>query len=165
MTGSAFGVAPAAAGILVQRVSTQTGTSTTGTTGLPLDDTIPQNTEGDQFMSLAITPQNTTNVLEIRVQVFGSDSAGGSYNAFIVALFQDSTANALAAMVGGTSPFAASPGVCTFTYIMTAGTTSSTTFKVRAGDPTGTFTFNGASGTRLFGGVICSGIQITEYIM
>jgi aspartate 1-decarboxylase len=35
---------------------------------------------------------------------------------------------------------------------MTAGTTSSTTFKARGGAGSGTYTFNGTNGARVFGG-------------
>ena len=41
-------------GDMVQRVNTQTGAVATGTTLLPNDDTIPQNTEGTEFMTLAV---------------------------------------------------------------------------------------------------------------
>ena len=46
---------------------------------------------------------------------------------------------------------------------MTAGTTSSTTFKVRAGlTSAGTTTLNGNGGNRKLGGVLNSGIWIRE---
>jgi hypothetical protein len=48
---------------------------------------------------------------------------------------------------------------------MTSGTVSATTFKVRAGirsGGSGTVTFNGTSGSRLFGGTIASSITVTE---
>ncbi len=48
---------------VVQVVNTQDGAVATGTTVLPWDDTIPQNTEGDQYMSLSITPTNASNKL------------------------------------------------------------------------------------------------------
>ncbi|HEY6021943.1 MAG TPA: hypothetical protein VIY48_19400, partial [Candidatus Paceibacterota bacterium] len=81
-------------GIVVQKVSTQTGAVATGTTLIPLDDTIPQNTEGNQYMSLSVTPTKTTNFLNIDVTFIGSSDVA---NPIIVALFQDSIANALAA--------------------------------------------------------------------
>ena len=52
---------------LVQVVNTQTGAVATGTTVMPIDDTIPQNTEGDQYMTLAITPTHASNKLLIEV--------------------------------------------------------------------------------------------------
>jgi len=145
------------AGTAVQVVNTQTGATSSGTTAIPQDDTIPQNTEGDELMTLAITPTNTNNKLKIDVVVnhYHSTAVLGT-----IALFQDSTADALACAlttVGGTYT------TCmTFTHYMTAGTTSSTTFKVRAGNASGTFVFNGNAGGRLMGGTCASSITITE---
>lgn len=146
----------------VQRVSTLTGAVATGTTVIPADDTIPQNTEGDQYMSLAITPKASANILVITVACNISANSGEGP---CVALFQDSTANALAAARGGVSINGQNfPAVVTFNHIMTAGTTSATTFKVRAGSTAaGTNTFNGSAGSRLYGGIMASSIVITEY--
>src|SRR5258708_5751039 len=47
--------------MVAQVVNTETGAVATGTTTLPgAVDTIPTNTQGDQYMSLAITPTNTS---------------------------------------------------------------------------------------------------------
>lgn len=147
-------------GSVVQRVGTVTGAVATGTTTVPLDDTIPQITEGTEFMTLAITPTNASNVLTIDVVFNGSNSLGSG--TLIVALFQDSTANALACSAQVMSNSSVMTQV-KFTHRMTAGTTSATTFRVRAGfSAAATVTFNGATGARLFGGVLASSITITE---
>lgn len=144
----------------VQQVSTITGTMATGTTVIPVDNTTPQSTEGDQYMSLAITPKSTTNVLEVEVTAHISSSIA---NNLVGALFQDSGASALAtswtrcASAGG-------PEIIHFVYRMTAGTTSATTFKFRAGGQSaGTTTFNGVSGTSFFNGTLASSMVIREY--
>ena len=153
-------VSNALSGSVIQTVNTQTGAVATGTTVMPDDDTIPQNTEGDQYMSLAITPNNASNKLKITVTAMFSHSNGG-YN-MCSALFQDSTANALAA--ARQSALDLDEWVCnTFTHYMTAGTTSSTTFKVRCGsNAAGTITFNGTGSARKLGGVVASSITIEE---
>ena len=145
---------------VVQVVNTQDGAVATGTTTLPWDDTIPQNTEGDQYMSLSITPTNASNKLKIDVVWNGTHSSATTR--MIVALFQDTTANALAVSMHENS--ASTHLACVkFTHYMTAGTTSATTFKIRAGSSAaGTTTFNGSGGGRLFGGVMASSITITE---
>lgn len=153
------GVLAKQSGDMVQMVNTQTGAVNTGTTVMPFDNTIPQNTEGDEYMTLAITPTSATNKLLIEVEAFVGSTASQRMS---VALFQDSTASALAA----TSEF--HPNVNTMEAVslrhyMTTGTTSSTTFKVRiGGDGAGTTTFNGVSAGRIFGGVCASSITITE---
>lgn len=153
----------ALAGSVVQVVNTQSGAVATGTTVMPYDDTIPQNTEGDEYMTLAITPTSATNKLKIDVVFNGGNSSSASMMS--VALFQDSTAGALAA-VGDQYLTGSKASVISFTHYMTSGTTSATTFKVRAGsDQAGTTTFNGngqSAGTRTFGGVAVSSITITE---
>lgn len=147
---------------VVQRVSTLVSTAATGSTVIPTDDTIPQNTEGDQYMSLSITPKNIANILVIDVCAPIANSSASS-KAMIISLFQDSTAGALSA----TQENNASAGFVhnlRLRYIMAAGTTSATTFKVRAGsNVAGTTTFCGTAGGRLFGGVMNAYITITEY--
>lgn len=143
----------------VQLVSTVTGAVATGTTVVPIDDTIPQNTEGDQYMTLAITPRASTNKLVIEVVWVGASSAAGNMT---VALFQDSTAGALAAVNCKTNN-AGDMLTIPLRHVMDAGTTSATTFKVRAGqNNAGTTTFNGHSGGRMFGGISASSIVIRE---
>ena len=156
-TGTVTG---AGGGKIVQVVNVQDSTEADGTTIFPHDDTIPQNTEGIQVMTLAITPTNTNNILQISVNVIMSIRSGASW--FHVGLFQDSTANALAATNAYQS-------VSTGTLVMpldfrkVAGTTSSTTFKIRIGGPdSNTTTFNGDGETRSGGGVAYSSITIWE---
>lgn len=150
-------------GKVVQVVNTQTGAVASGTTGIPVDDTIPQNTEGVEYMTLSITPTNSSNKLRIDVVLFATSLNSGVW--LIVGLFQDSTADAIA--VGATFNYnvATAGQNVAFTHYMTAGTTSATTFKVRAGTHNGTsLTINGQSGGRLWGGVVASSITITEIV-
>lgn len=148
------------AGVVIQEVITQSGAVATGTTIIPTDDTIPQITEGTEFMTRTITPKSATNRLLIEVKLFGAVSA---VQDMIVALFQGATANALAA-AAVTPTGNGYMQVVTFTFDMIAGSTSLQTFRVRGG-PAGaaTITFNGVAGARKFGGVASSSIKITEY--
>lgn len=118
-----------------------TATSTTGTTVLPYDNTIPQSGEGDQYMTQAITPSSAANVLSITSQANALSSVA---NQLTEALFQDATANAIAA----TTFFQPTNGGNAWMRIdkrILAGTTSATTFKIRiGGSSAGTTTFNGA---------------------
>ena len=143
---------------IVQIVNTQTGAVATGTTLIPNDDTIPLSGEGNQYMTLAITPTNVNNKLKIDVVFVGSSNVDNSLG---VALFQDATTNAIAAVW---SYIAIGTYITiTFSHYMAAGTTSATTFRVRAGGHgAGTTTFNGQAGGRIYGGVMASSITITE---
>lgn len=147
-------------GQVAQIVSTNFTAVATGATIIPGDDTIPQNTEGVEFMTQAITPKSTTNILVIEVNFMGTPSVAADVG---LAMFQDSTANAIAAtqtyqgVAGGRT-------TVTLRHIMVAGTTSATTFRIRGGmEVAGTLTFNGAGGVRRFGAITKSNFKITEY--
>ena len=147
---------------LAQIVSTTLSTATTGTTQIPVDDTIPQITEGDLYLTRAITPVSATSTLEIDIEFNCACNAANANMA--IALFQDATANAIAARGIINSPNNSLVPL-KFTHTMTSGTTSSTSFTVRAG-PGGAFTLtvNGTGGTRLYVGVMVSKITIKEYL-
>jgi len=150
-----------AGGRIVQVVNVMDSALQTGTTTYPADDTIPQNTEGDEVMTLAITPTNASNKLIIQVTA-GFHSHSATNNGMGIMLFQDSTAGAIAA-VRDLQSLGTGPDVTTFLHYMAAGTTSSTTFKVRVGgNAAGTTTWNGIGGARKFGGVVPSSITIWE---
>ena len=148
------------AGGVVQSVIATSSAVGTGATIMPQDDTIPQKTEGDEFLSLAITPKKTTNRLVIEAMIAGAHTASVIHT---IALFQDATADALAAMPGrvDTVDKMFQMGLI---HEMQAGTISATTFKIRVGGSlAGTFTRNGISGGRQYGGVASSFLRITEF--
>jgi len=142
-------------GRIVQVVNVQDGANATGTSTIALDNTIPQITEGDEYMTLAVTPTNASNILQIDVVSFCYNSA---INNLVTALFVGVTANALAtgravlATTNDTIPVI-------FTHRMTAGVDTELTFRVRTGcSNAGTTVFNGA----FYGGTLASSITITE---
>jgi hypothetical protein len=153
---------------MIQQVRNLSGTVQTGTTTMGSSNAIRQNTEGDQYYSVAITPTNVANLLEIDIQVDISNSNASAKN-LSVALFQDAIANALVAravtQIAATTSFNDS---IVIKFYMVAGTTSATTFKVRAGcDGAGTTAINGVPGgtTQGEGGVGVSGITIKEWVV
>jgi hypothetical protein len=148
--------------VLLQRVKTSTGALVTCSTTIPADNTIPQNTEGTQILTLSITPKFSTSKLVIDFSSPITQSSTGSGGP-TVALFQDSNVNAIAAR----SIQAASSRSCGggFKHIMTSGTTSSTTFKIRIGSNANTCYVNGdSSGTARDGGVANTNLTISEYL-
>lgn len=160
---SVVGNTQLALGVPVQMVVNSTSAVATGTTTIPQDDTIPQNTEGTEFITLAITPKSTTNVLIIEaVLQLGCSAAGRN---IIAALFQDTTAGALAANLQfNDSSATILPMGLVVRHTMVAGTTSATTFKIRVGaQAAATITFNGNNSARLFGAITKSSMTITEY--
>jgi hypothetical protein len=145
------------------KVLQQVGSSSSAVVGTtittPLDDTVPQNTEGGEFLTVTITPANTTNVLLIEISAFFSHTSGGHV---IGAVFQDANAAALAA-VSNNHP-SNNDHIFVMRHRMQAGTTSATTLKFRAGcNNSGTLRMNAdSSGNRRFGGVASSIMTVTE---
>ena len=136
----------------------QTGAMDTGTATIPFDNTIPQITEGDEYMTLAFTPTSTTSKLKIDVV---ANIATDVSSHLITALFVGTTANALAcASVIATANFEMNTK---FTHFMEAGATTELTFRVRVGaSGAGTTTLNGQNEIAKFGGVSASSITIME---
>lgn len=153
-----FGVSNIADGSVKNVVEFETGAFASGTTIIPADNTIPQITEGDQYMSQVFVPTNVNNKLRIDIVFFGDPPNTD----LAVALFQDATANALA--VVNTMPASGYLVTITFSHYMKAGTTSLTTFKVRAGCGfAGTTYFNGYStGVQRYNGSAASSIRVEE---
>lgn len=144
----------------IQRVdATPYTTYASASTVIPEDDTIPQSTEGTEFITVTITPTNASNILIIRADA--SDvRISGAVETIVAALFQDSTAGALK------TTSVANPDVSLVTLVhrMVAGTTSSTTFKLRIGPgATKTIYINGDNATRLFGGTSSITMSVEEY--
>jgi hypothetical protein len=134
-------------------------TKSTGTTTIPIDDTIPTSTEGDQYMSQAITPLAKCNVLRISVLTHAATASGAHW--LISTLLQDSGNSIAAGLI--LSPGASFVVQLSIYHEMVAGTVSSTTFKNRVGcDNAGTTTVNGTAGVRELGGVLQSYLKIEE---
>jgi len=135
----------------------QSATRITYTTAIPVDDTVPQNTEGEQAMYVYITPKRADSLLIVEVSLWG----GCGNRAGTVALFKGAEASARASATkyvrnGEMEHFH-------LTYVMTAGTTSQILFTVRVGaqDTTG-FAVNWNWNSLIGGGTTISSIKVTE---
>lgn len=135
----------------------QTGVNTsyeTSSLDIPFDDTIPQNSEGYEVVTTTITPTNASSVLHIDCSISIRSSSGP----LSIALFRDSGADALGVITQNDG------NVLTTVsghWIISAGSTSETTFKIRAGGESGSVFINGTSG-RLYGGVCECRLTVTE---
>ncbi len=148
-------------GKILQIQYTQLGTLTTSSTVIPYDDTIPQNTEGAELMTLAITPLSSASTLMIESFVNASGSVAA--NLISIALFVDSDAGALAAGVIG---YTASVmiGSSPLVHFVPSASTTARTYKIRVGqDASGTTYVNGSqTGAQRFGGVAATVLKVTE---
>lgn len=154
-------------GQIVQVASSETSAMATGTNNTPFDDTPPLITEGDQYMTLAITPKAVMNRLRITFNA-GVLSTSVDDDITTIHLHQDAVSEALAAVcVRLEFVTAAAPDSGTLVHDMRAATTSSTTFRIRAGNNEGdaqqrTLTFNGTASARVYGAVAASTLTIEE---
>ncbi len=147
-------------GTIAQVVTATTSTEGSTTTAMVLDNTIPQNTEGAECLTATITPTSSSNKLIIEFNGFFCNSANWHV---VVGLFQDSTANALCSTYSTCSYVATGSQVIPLRHIMTAGTTSATTFKIRYGSVSGyTAYFLKDNGQDLFGGTNTASLTIYE---
>lgn len=148
----------------VQQVRVQSSASTSTGAIIPYDNTIPQNTEGAELFTVAITPTSASSVLVIEANI--NMSQNGNLT-LITALFVDSTASALAASAQMFNP-AAGTGQCVnrLLFYVSAGSTSARTYKLRYGAANSSTTYyinTAANGTPSFGGVNYSLMTVTEY--
>lgn len=148
---------------VLQIEQVQTGAVATGTTIMPLDDTIPQITEGDEYMTLAFTPKSAAS--RLRIDVVTNLSMDTNSLNLTAALFRDAGADAIAAGAKGRSSGNDQMENIKFSHDMASPGAALTTFRVRAGaHAAATTTLNGIAGARKYGGVLASSIIITEYM-
>ena len=149
-------------GNVLQAVSVLNNTASSSTSQFPADDTIPQNTEGTELMTLAITPESASSNLHIHIQICGSKSAESPVS---WALFVDSTANALAWGGHYTGDLAIQNAGSGF-HVVSSASTSARTYKVRVGTDSASggtvyINRNSASASRI-GNIGYSGMVIYE---
>jgi hypothetical protein len=127
---------------------------------IPLDDSIPQNTEGDEIVTATLTPTSATNRVRVSFTGFGSSPSGSV--AMSAALFIDSAASAVRA-TAVSSAAANQPANLTLFYEYVPGDTSAHTYKIRVGSESATdCRMNGTLSARLFGGSAATVLIVEE---
>lgn len=149
-------------GRVAQIVEASSAAVATGVTTIPFDNTVPQNTEGNQYLSAAITPKKSDSTLHFLAIVHCSHSADARVAA---AIFVDSVADAILTgytqLAGGGGQI----GVIVIMGTIAAGSTSARTYKLHAGGASaGTLTLNGTGGAQRFGGTLYSFLRIWEVL-
>lgn len=149
---------PSGAGVVVQVLHAALGTVSTTNTVMPGDNTVPQQTEGGEFLTVTITPTAAGSTLEIEATINLSPSAQSACTA---AIFRDATADAIAA--AGCSVGQDSNEQITVRAYVAAGSTDQTVIKLRAGQSAaGTMTVNGWGGNQTLGGVAATTLVVRE---
>lgn len=147
-------------GAVIDRAYAEYTTNANITALIPNDDTLPQNTEGTQILSVSLTPKSTTNRIRLRFQgMFSSNTAPGTVAA---AVFSSASASALRSTLA-TSPQVDYPQQIVLEHEYVPGTTAALTFTVRVGPISGvTIRMNGTSSARLFGGSLGATLVVEE---
>lgn len=145
-----------------QTTSFITGAYSSGTGIIPNDDTIPQNNEGTQFMSLDHYPLSAFSKVEITASGHFFNSTGSSWRA-IGALFKGSDVNSIATAEGVNS-LGSWAILLHAKAIINSATTNTTTFSFRAGTESSSTTYFNGNAARKYGGSFSSYMTINEYI-
>ena len=152
---------PAVTSTLLQTVSIQYSgvQSITGT--IPLDNSIPQKTEGVEIMTCTIVPLSTSSRLFIQAMAMLSPI---NVDWVQLAMFRDAATPAMAAVTQYVDT-ATAAAMVPLTCVTPSVSLASTVFRFRAGsNGGGTTTFNGTGGIRVLGGVMASGVVIQEVL-
>lgn len=151
-------------GVVIQHAFTSSGAVIASTTTIPYDDTIPQITEGHRAFFIDFTPKRSDSRIRISTNLhMRSDNV--SVLAAVAAIFESGVNDALGATVEFVNQTAPVHTFGLSVDIASTGT-SQRTFSVRFGPHnTGTMYLNGnETGTRVFGGVSASTMEIVEYM-
>lgn len=131
------------------------------TTVMVYDDTIPQNTEGTEIITVAITPRSASSRIRISYSMWGTITA--SLDVMIAAVFIDSTADALQDSVATSDLSTTTNYLARVSHVFeyAPGDTSAHTFKLRVGG-TNTIRLNGTQAARKFGGASAATLVVEE---
>jgi hypothetical protein len=168
-SGSITIAASATSGSVVQVAYAELLTSGTTSAAIPADDTIPQNTEGTEILTLTMTPLYASSYLLVQVIANLSENTdvAGPQGA-IAAIFRDSTADAIAAdfaLGDALTGVANALNVANFSFCFRVAATAatSTTFKLRVGGETAvSMRWNGFNSSRKLGGSWRTSMTVTE---
>lgn len=150
------------AGTILDRAYGEYTANTSLTTAIPYDDTIPQNTEGTQILSVSITPKKTTSRVRVTFRGFGA-SDGSTGGLILAALYRNSGADAINATVSAC--LTPTNGIVNMVmgFEDSPGSTSAQTYNIRVGpNAAGNSRMNGTSAARLFGGVARATLVLEE---
>lgn len=129
---------------------------------IPYDDTIPQITEGTEFITTTMTPSLASSL--IMAEFIGGQVGDNNVAIIMASMFRDAVANAL----GTTCAIIdTAEGVNFFALdiLTNALAAVSTTFRIRIGNNNGTLVYiNGRLGARKLGGNTGLQLKLTEYI-
>jgi hypothetical protein len=127
----------------------------TGTTVIPYDNTAPLSTEGTQIWTQTVTPASTSSRFQF---IFSADGGGTNTSRITLALFRGTTCLTSRAVY---MTNAAMPMPLVLHWTDAPATVAATTYSLRIGVTSGTWTLNG-SAAATYGGANASSWSFTE---
>lgn len=132
-------------GDIVQRAMSWTGSVATGTTAIPNDNTTPQDNEGDQYLSQALTQQMISSLVYVRGALIVNHSAVLPMTITVSNAASGATDTDSCSRVDQAS-VANDPETGYFSFVYQPQTVTAQTYRIRAGGSTGsTTTLNGSA--------------------
>ncbi|MGO4741739.1 hypothetical protein AB4099_34940 [Bosea sp. 2KB_26] len=147
--GALTASAVASTGAVINSVTSAYTSNATVTGTIPIDNTIPQSSEGTEIQTVTITPSSASN--KIRVRWNGQFSSAVATTVATAALFIDSGVNAVRA-VGVYIDVANSLTCSILSFEHTPGDTNAHTYRIRVGPNSGACALNGSVGAPYFNG-------------
>lgn len=146
-------------GAVVQVVTTASTAYGATSATIPLNNTVPQATQGTQILTASITPKAATHKVLVEVTVHIAPAATQSA---VAALFRNADANAISAGVAG--GISDSNGVTTisFHFMDSPASTTSQTYNIRVGAGSGNLYINGIKAGQRYGGALACQITLKE---
>ncbi len=149
--------ANATPGSVIQSVLATTNSYTSHTTAIPYDDTIPQNTEGEQILTATITPTSTST----KVRCTAILQVDGAAQESVGAIFRGAGVNALYAASSYANLDALNQLILAYEDV--PGSVAAQVYNIRVGtNGGGALYVNGTSGGRMFGGTCVSSLLLEE---
>ena len=151
---------PQSGGLIQRLESVPVNTYQTNIVAIPLDDTIPQDTEGGVYGSVVITPTSVDSLIVLKADVGQvSHSVEGGF--VMGALFQSGSTDAIASNIDRCDAVGG-PISLSLEGSFIAGTTNPITVSFRMGPNSGTLYINGNTSGRLLGGASAIRFSVEE---
>jgi len=162
---SPSGIVAASPGALLQVVTVTDNTSRTTSSTIPKDNSIPQITEGDLFLSLNITPKSASSQLLFFLEAYFQEASNtGDHAAF--PLFRNSEPNAIHVWHGElSSNNLYNMNLFSGHVLLQNSTTNSTIYSVRWGNNNGSLRTLGNTlyyTAGLYGGLVSNKLTVQE---
>jgi hypothetical protein len=149
-------------GVTLQTVYAQTTSLVEVTGAIPIDNTKPQSTEGNEILTATITPSSATSKIVVQAAIVGT--LGNAAGTITLSVFKGEATDAIASVwsSGGVGYAMILP----IAYQDAPNSTSAVTYKIRAGYAGGTsaglYVNRGNLGAAIYGGTMTSWMTLTE---